>query len=80
MSFMQRKITGSANAGHERAPRLLGLVAVYFVAVHVAGFPIARYCVPFLPILFVLAAGTMAACIPAWHPTFKLRSAGELLD
>ncbi|MFT4241108.1 MAG: glycosyltransferase family 39 protein [Acidovorax sp.] len=29
---------------------------LYFLAVHVVGFPIARYCVPLLPVIFILAA------------------------
>lgn len=36
--------------------RVLALLIAYFVAVHIAGFPLPRYTVPMLPILFVMAA------------------------
>ncbi len=35
--------------------QLLVCILVYFLAIHTVGFPIARYCVPLLPVIFLLA-------------------------
>ena len=37
-------------------PLLLSVFFTYFILVHIAGFPIARYSVPLLPVIFILAA------------------------
>lgn len=36
-------------------PRLLGALFLYFILVHIVGFPIGRYSVPLFPVIFVLA-------------------------
>jgi len=38
------------------ALRIMATMFLYFVLIHIVGFPIARYCTPLLPILFILAA------------------------
>ncbi|WP_181376315.1 glycosyltransferase family 39 protein [Novimethylophilus kurashikiensis] len=35
--------------------RIFSIVLLYFLAVHMVGFPIARYAVPLLPVMFILA-------------------------
>ena len=47
-------------SGSERiAFRLLVVTSAYFVAVHMVAFPLARYCLPLLPVIFLLATWTL---------------------
>ncbi|HEY9035713.1 MAG TPA: glycosyltransferase family 39 protein [Pseudomonadales bacterium] len=39
--------------------RLLVTTSAYFVALHMVAFPLARYCVPLLPVIFLLATWTL---------------------
>lgn len=50
--------------------RVFSVVVLYFVVVHMAGFPIARYCIPLLPVMFILAAFalSMLAAVFFKHP------------
>lgn len=43
--------------------RLLVTVFLYFIAIHMIGFPIARYCIPVLPIIFTLATYTLSRLV-----------------
>ena len=39
---------------------LLVVVFIYFLTIHIIGFPIARYCIPLLPVIFILATDAVA--------------------
>lgn len=39
---------------------LLSMTVIYFLTIHMVGFPIARYNIPILPLLFLLAAVGLA--------------------
>lgn len=42
---------------------VLSITVIYFVAIHMAGFPIARYNIPILPLLFLLATAALAVVV-----------------
>ncbi|RIX48921.1 MAG: phospholipid carrier-dependent glycosyltransferase [Rhodocyclales bacterium GT-UBC] len=56
---------GRIRAAHRIPLQLLACVVVYFTAIHVVGFPIARYCIPLLPVIFILATYGIVALIEA---------------
>ena len=47
--------------------QLLACVVLYFLAVHIVGFPIARYSIPLLPVLYVLASYALFRLIGQLH-------------
>ncbi len=57
-SFAQRSVLGKAS-GVQITLRLLACIWLYFLLVHMVGFPISRYSVPLLPVVFMLAAFTL---------------------
>lgn len=61
------------NAQVKTELRLLSVVVLYFLAVHIAGFPIARYCIPLLPILFILATFALSAGATYFVETWRAR-------
>ncbi|MGB3070992.1 MAG: phospholipid carrier-dependent glycosyltransferase [Ottowia sp.] len=42
-----------------RPSRLLSIFFIYFLLVHIAGFPLARYSIPLLPVIFILATSIL---------------------
>ena len=53
--------------------RLLSLVYLYFLLIHMVGLPLARYCVPLLPVIFILS------CYGAYFSYSKLMSANFMM-
>lgn len=51
--------------------RLLSIVVLYFIAIHIVAFPLARYCVPLLPVLFLLAAYMLSVLVAQWRARFS---------
>ena len=41
--------------------RICAMTIIYFLLVHAAGFPIARYHIPLLPVIFILATYALFA-------------------
>jgi 4-amino-4-deoxy-L-arabinose transferase-like glycosyltransferase len=50
---------GKSKAGIQ----ILAVVVLYFIAVHIVGFPIARYSVPLLPVMYILAVFTLSRVV-----------------
>jgi len=54
-SFLRKPVRGQM-ADNQIVLRMLASVWVYFLLVHIAGFPISRYNTPLLPVTYMLAA------------------------
>ena len=58
------------------AMRWLSVVLLYAIALHMIGAPFPRYSIPFRPLLYVMAAFTVAACA-GWIKTHRRSASGS---
>lgn len=62
-AFAVPSLRGRIKALHRLPVQLLACIVVYFVGIHIVGFPIARYCIPLLPVIFILATYGIVALL-----------------
>lgn len=55
LSLALPRLRNGLNSGHRTTLQVLACVTLYFIGIHVVGFPIARYNYPLLPVVYLLA-------------------------